>query len=99
MDEYSGSCNFIDLPINGYKALAEHFRTGAMEISSDELGDCNKPFVSGSLPNDHWINEEIEKLAENCRFHNYTEREIELGKLAFKQGYVVTWQYANKMRQ
>ena len=48
MDEISGSSIGVDLPINGYKALAEHFRTGAMEISSDELGNCNKPHVNGS---------------------------------------------------
>ena len=36
-DEISGSSIGVDLPINGYKALAEHFRTGVMEISSDEL--------------------------------------------------------------
>lgn len=47
-DEMSGSSIGVYLPINGYKALAEHFRTGVMEISSDELGDCNKPHVSGS---------------------------------------------------
>ncbi len=49
MDEMSGSSIGVDLPINGYKALAEHFRTGAMEISSDELGNCNKPHVNGWL--------------------------------------------------
>ncbi len=49
MDEMSGSSIGVDLPINGYKALAEHFRTGAMEISSDELGNCNKPHVMPML--------------------------------------------------
>lgn len=46
IDEMSGSSIGIDLPINGYKALAKHFRTGVMEISSDELRNCNKPHVS-----------------------------------------------------
>jgi hypothetical protein len=49
IDEMSGSSIGIDLPINGYKALSEHFRTGALEISSDELGNCNKPHVSNSF--------------------------------------------------
>jgi len=45
----------MQIPKNGYKALKHHFKTGAMEISSDELEalpiqrvskrycDCDKP--------------------------------------------------------
>ncbi len=65
MDEMSGSSIGVDLPVNGYKALAEHFKTGAMEISSDELGNCNKPHVSPSLI-------PIDETFNNWRF-NYSE--------------------------
>lgn len=47
IDEETGSANSIDLPINAYYALAEHFAIGAMEISSTEVtGNCNIPLVS-----------------------------------------------------
>lgn len=52
MDEMSGSSIGIDMPINGYLALAEHFRTGAMEISSDELSGLHKHVVNGSILDD-----------------------------------------------
>ncbi|MDA3853214.1 MAG: hypothetical protein PF444_03100 [Bacteroidales bacterium] len=34
MDDLSGSAIGINLPLAGYEALAEHFRTGAMETNS-----------------------------------------------------------------
>ena len=37
IDELTGSCTSIHIPENGYKALAEHFRTGKMEVSSDDV--------------------------------------------------------------
>jgi GTP-dependent phosphoenolpyruvate carboxykinase len=40
VDELTGSGNGIDLPINGYLALKEHFKTGAMDISSDEVNEA-----------------------------------------------------------
>jgi len=46
MDEMSGSSLGISISENGYLVLAEHFRTGAMEISSDELNNCSIPAVS-----------------------------------------------------
>ena len=46
MDEMSGSSIGIDMPTNGYLALAKHFRTGAMEISSDELSGLHKHIVT-----------------------------------------------------
>jgi len=39
MDEMSGSATGMQIPKNGYEALREHFKTGVMEISSDELGN------------------------------------------------------------
>jgi len=52
MDEMSGSSIGMDMPTNGYLTLAEHFRTGAMEISSDELSGLHKHFVNAPLLSD-----------------------------------------------
>ena len=49
MDEMSGSSIGMDMPTNGYLALAEHFRTCAMEVSSDELSGLHKHFVNASF--------------------------------------------------
>lgn len=46
MDEMTGSATGMDIPINGYKALAEHFRSGAMEVSSDEIATLHKQNVT-----------------------------------------------------
>lgn len=37
VDELSGSATGVTIPENGYKALAEHFRSGEMEVSSDSI--------------------------------------------------------------
>lgn len=59
VDEMSGSAIGIDLPINGYKALAEHFRTGVMEISSDDIAALPIFGVGGSF--DDEIDAELER--------------------------------------
>jgi hypothetical protein len=37
IDEMTGSATGMQIPENGYEVLKHHFRTGVMEISSDEL--------------------------------------------------------------
>ena len=37
VDEMTGSATGMDIPIEGYEALKHHFKTGVMEVSSDEL--------------------------------------------------------------
>ena len=37
VDEMTGSAIGMNIPIEGYEALKQHFKTGAMEVSSDEL--------------------------------------------------------------
>jgi len=54
--------------------------------------------IKDILPQEEWIDNEIKKLTKNSKLRNYSDRDIELGAHAFKQGYVVTWQYANGMR-
>ena len=45
-DEMSGSSTGVTIPINGYKALAEHFKSGVMEISSDDIATLHKQSIS-----------------------------------------------------
>lgn len=40
VDEMTNMCNALDIGENAYKALKHHFKTGAMEISSDEVSNC-----------------------------------------------------------
>lgn len=46
IDEMTGSGSGMQIPKNGYEALREHFKTGVMEISSDDIGNCNIPHAN-----------------------------------------------------
>lgn len=46
IDEITGSSNGMRISQMGYKLLEEHFKTGAEEISTNELGNCNIPQVT-----------------------------------------------------
>ena len=45
----TGSATGMDIPNEGYEALKHHFKTGAMEVSSDEVSNCTIHGVSNPV--------------------------------------------------
>jgi len=82
IDEMTGSATGMNIPLNGYKALAEHFRTGVMEISSDELSNCNKPHVNGCA----LVNEVRKYRKEQAELFEWTKKNGHPKMASFDEG-------------
>lgn len=70
IDEMTGSATGMQIPENGYEVLEHHFRTGVMEISSDELIALPIPVVVNPVchicDEPYWYNTKDGEYEKQC---------------------------------